>query len=683
MADALGMTFPIPLPVIMQDEKDYAEAEAWKQYQEESLQLQEAALEQQIEYNQKGDIFAMNQIDLLGDIADKPAVKQNKEKQVKIWDKILKNKTFEGIWKGIKGIASSLSSGFMDMILGLMVWAFLDPDGSLMISLINILVSLSVMVIRMFAKMIPVVLRMIIKVLPVILKAIMTIIDTVIDVLPEVIEAVIKMLPIIWKMLETQVPIIIGKLMDAVVLILHKIGDHFPMLKPLLDLIERFAISIKTLFDPNSPLGIKERLLIFAKTLLIIFGEALLKGLQALIPLLGDLLVSLKDFVMESLNEMGNSIHSYLLEHLGAKGMRALEGFGIALGVIVGTMLAGAFAAGIWVAGIYLWTAAMWIKNVAILAGIPAILSFAAGVWATISPLLLIVLAVIAVIAVFVLLYTFWDEIAEWFGKAWNWFLDNAIDMLMTGIRLLMLPFTWPLETGWFIYKNWEKMKKKLDPIIKLIMDKLNQFINSIADGFKNLKNVSIGDILYNAFNSALHGIPELLRKYFSNIPGADTLRKGFEALEKWFKKSIFYAGLEKAGLVGGNKKNEPVVFNQDLFSKMDTGLGIMQDSRNQKEAAKLLQESGVSAESLKHILMGGKVSDLNLDNEKQQKLTAAIKDLEKSFGGADKFKQEVSQNIADNKDVLKVLEKIASKKEFQSVIGSMGNATMKNATGN
>ena len=25
MADALGMTFPIPLPVIMQDEKDYAE----------------------------------------------------------------------------------------------------------------------------------------------------------------------------------------------------------------------------------------------------------------------------------------------------------------------------------------------------------------------------------------------------------------------------------------------------------------------------------------------------------------------------------------------------------------------------------------------------------------------------------------------------------------------------------
>ncbi len=42
--------------------------------------------------------------------------------------------------------------------------------------------------------------------------------------------------PIIWKILETQVPIIIGKLMEAVAMVVRKTGDHFPMLKPLLNL---------------------------------------------------------------------------------------------------------------------------------------------------------------------------------------------------------------------------------------------------------------------------------------------------------------------------------------------------------------------------------------------------------------------------------------------------------------
>lgn len=728
-----NFTFPIPLPVIMKDEKEYAEEEAWKEQeerqlkiQEETLKVQKKQLEHQVDFSDDSEklnsMFA-DQIDLLGDIADKPAIKDTKEKQVKFWDKIFKNKVFESTLKGIKGIASSLGGGLFDTLIGLMMWAFIDPNGSLMISLINIFVSLSVMVIRMFAKMIPVVLKLILKILPVIIKAISEIINTIIDVLPDIIDSIVTLMPLIFNTLANAIPQIIVKLMDAVVLVINKLKDKFPMLEPVLKFIERLALAIKELFDPNSPLGIKERLLLFAKTLLIIFGEALLEGLQALIPLLGDLLVSLKDSVMESLNEMGNSVHNYLLEHLGVKGMKALEGFGIALGAIVGTMLAGAIAAGIWVTGIYLWTAAMWIKNVAILAGIPALLSFAAGMWATISPILAVIAPILAMIAVFVLLYTFWDEIAKWFSESWNWFVDNALDNIITGLRLLLLPFSWPIELGlyiynnwqkisdlffkaidWFmenaldlliiglralmlpwtwpieaalyIYKNWEKIKKKLSDGIKAFQQmfpNISKTISDIFNGFKNIKIGDVGDMIYKAFDTALLGIPSLLRKAFSNIPGAETIRKGFEALEKWFKTTIFYDALKAAGMVGGNDEKPKTQFEKIFTTMKDY------DSKDVINAQAKFKESAVDSELLKQVIIGGDIKRLGLSKDDENELLKEITNLKKSVGGEVEYKK-LQQQIATSKndeELSKAIYKLASKEAFTNIIGFVGNATI------
>lgn len=594
-----GMTFPIPLPVILKDEKEFAEEEAWAQYQKETLELQEAALEQQIESNQKGNVFALDQLDLLGEIADKPTIKKEKEKQIKFWDKIFKGKIFESTLKGIKGIASSLGGGLFDTLIGLMMWAFIDPNGSLMISLINIFVSLSVMVIRMFAKMIPVVLKMILKVLPVIIKALVEIVNTIIDVLPEIIDALVVLLPLIFNTLAKAIPQIISRLMDGVILVMSKLKDKFPMLKTLFEFIERLAISIKNLFDPNSKLGIKERLFNFVKDLLIIIGEALWAGLVAL----------------------GNLIYDYLVDLIGEDAMSALKKFGIGLGILLGAILA-------------------------------------------------IATAPIAIVGA---LFYFWDDIAELFSKGYNWFLDNAIDMLMIGMRLLMLPFTWPVEAGWYIYKNWEKIKKKLMEGLKAFQQAFPNVSKWVSDLFSNIKVPNLSDVIFNAFNTALLGIPGLLRRAFSNIPGAETIRKGFEALEKWFKTTIFYAALKKAGMVGGDDEKPKTQFEK-IFTNMDA-----YGSSEVEKAKEKFKDSSIDSETLKQVILGADVKKLGLSVEGQQELTKAISDLKQSVGGEAEFKK-IQQQISTSKndeELSKAIYKLAAQTPFQNVIGSLSNATV------
>lgn len=791
MAD--GMTFPsfpVPLPVIMKDEKEAAEDEAWKQYQEESLQMQEAALEQQIEYNKKGTIFSLNQIDLLSNISDKPTVKDKKEKQVKFWDNIFKHKIFENTLKGIKGIASSLGGGFLDTLIGLMLWAFIDPNGTLMISLINIFVSLSLMVIRMFARMIPVVLKMILKVLPVIINAISQIINTIIDVLPDIIDSVITLMPLIFNTLAKAIPQIITKLMDAVILVMGKLKEKFPFLKPLLNFIEKMALSIKELFDPNSNLGIKERLIIFAKSLVITFGEALMAGLKALLPLLGTLLTDLKDSIGEVLFDMVDSIHSYLLDNLGEKGMKALEAFGIAIGIIIGLMTAGALAVGVMIAWEYVMIGVTWLKTIATLANLKAAIAYTAVMWASIAPILLVILAVVAVIAAFVLLYTFWDDISLWFSEGWekfktlasegivnlwngvgnyfneayedlkhnvfrpiknlwdgigswfsegyinikdsisnwisdfwngivnffdekyqnikenifkpvenlwntistkfndgvNWFKENAFDILTGVVRLLLLPFTYPIEMGWMIYKNWEKIKKKITQGMKTFEQLFPNFSKWITDKitglFTNIKIPSLTDAIFKAFDNALGGIPGLLKKAFSNIPGADEVRKSFEEFVNWFKDTSFYKAIDS--LTSGSKNKPNTQFGKEVFKGISTTLfdtGDTEEQTNVKEAKKLLTKSNYDADLLRDILIGKDIDKSMYTKEQNTELVKAIGELKKQF--TPKELELLQTDIQSGKDdkIVKAIEKLAKFKELQTVINFVSHDTVKKVT--
>lgn len=595
MADSIGMTFPIPLPVILKDEKEFVEEEAWKQYQEKSLQLQEAALQQQIKYNEKGNIFALNQLNLLGDIADKPEIKNTKKKQVKFWDKIFKNKIFEKTLKGIKGIASSLGGGLFDTLIGLMMWAFIDPDGSLMISLINIFVNLSVMVIRMFAKMIPMILKLILKVLPVIIKAINEIISTIIDVLPEIIDAIIVLMPLIFNTLAKAIPQIIVQLMNAVVKVMSKLKDSFPFLEPILSFIEKFAIILRDLFDPKAQGGIEKRLLKFTEGIMLLVGNALWSIFSWLGGMLIDLLIDLKNQFIEDLMSIPSDISNAIKNALGVSD------------------------------------------------------------------------------------YSF---ITDWFEKSWNWFIDNALDLITTGIRILILPFTWPVEAGLLIYKNWEKIKKKISEGMKAFEKMFPDFSKTIRNIFDGLTNINVKDVsemIFRAFDTALLGIPGLLRRAFGNIPGAEFVRESFEKFNKWFQDSWLYKNV-LSKMIDNDSKQKPSNKN---FGNVLSGIESYGSSEVDK-AKELFNQSGVDAETLKQVIISGDVKKLNLSQDKEQELVKAIKDLKSSVGGEEKFK-EIQKQIRESKDdksLSDAIYKLATQKPFQNVIGSVSNSTVSKSGG-
>ena len=64
---------------------------------------------------------------------------------------------------------------------------------------------------------------------------------------------------------------------------------------------------------------------------------------------------------------------------------------------------------------------------------------------------------------------------------------------------------------------------------------------DTMGSMFGNIKIGDVGDMIFKAFDRALLGIPSLLERAFSNIPGVETFRKGWEDLEKLFKTTIFY----------------------------------------------------------------------------------------------------------------------------------------------
>lgn len=111
--------------------------------------------------------------------------------------------------------------------------------------------------------------------------------------------------------------------------------------------------------------------------------------------------------------------------------------------------------------------------------------SFAAVIWATLAPILLVVAAIAAIIAIFI----YWDEIVAWFSKQWETF-TNFISALWTGIVTFFEEFSFVdffRDIGQAII-NW--MLMPLKTVLKLVsmipgsigeaaksgLDKLNEF---------------------------------------------------------------------------------------------------------------------------------------------------------------------------------------------------------------
>lgn len=111
--------------------------------------------------------------------------------------------------------------------------------------------------------------------------------------------------------------------------------------------------------------------------------------------------------------------------------------------------------------------------------------SFAAVIWATLAPILLVIAAIAAIVAIFI----YWDEIVAWFSKQWETF-TNFISALWTGIVTFFEEFSFVdffRDIGQAII-NW--MLMPLKTVLKLVslipgsigeaaktgLDKLNEF---------------------------------------------------------------------------------------------------------------------------------------------------------------------------------------------------------------
>lgn len=125
-----------------------------------------------------------------------------------------------------------------------------------------------------------------------------------------------------------------------------------------------------------------------------------------------------------------------------------------------------------------------WYSAVAVTATLTGS-SFAAVIWATLAPILLVVAAIAAIIAIFI----YWDEIVAWFSKQWETF-TNFISALWTGIVTFFEEFSFVdffRDIGQAII-NW--MLMPLKTVLKLVslipgsigeaaktgLDKLNEF---------------------------------------------------------------------------------------------------------------------------------------------------------------------------------------------------------------
>lgn len=124
--------------------------------------------------------------------------------------------------------------------------------------------------------------------------------------------------------------------------------------------------------------------------------------------------------------------------------------------------------------------------------------SFAAVIWATLAPILLVIAAIAAIVAIFI----YWDEIVAWFSKQWETF-TNFISSLWAGIVTFFEEFSFVdffRDIGQAII-NW--MLMPLKTVLKLVslipgsigeaaktgLDKLNEFTD-LSKMFETKKEV-------------------------------------------------------------------------------------------------------------------------------------------------------------------------------------------------
>lgn len=173
----------------------------------------------------------------------------------KIWDKLKLNKLFPALFGVLGKIASgigSMVSGVFGDIMELMLYALVDPKGSLLVSFINALIplfmNLIVLVTNVFISVIPTILKVFLNALPKIIELLVNAFVAVMKMVPEIIKILIKSMPMIIKAITKAVPIIIKAFGEALTIIKNELLKQFPEIKEFFKFVEETTGKIKDFF---------------------------------------------------------------------------------------------------------------------------------------------------------------------------------------------------------------------------------------------------------------------------------------------------------------------------------------------------------------------------------------------------------------------------------------------------
>lgn len=176
-------------------------------------------------------------------------------KLAKIWDKLKINKLFPSLFGVLGKIASGIGNmvgGVFGDIMELMMYALVDPKGSLLVSFINALIplfmNLIVLVTNVFLTVIPTILKVFLNALPKIIELLVNAFVSVMKMIPEIIKILIKSMPLIIKAITKAVPTIIKAFGEALTIIKNELLKQFPEIQQFFKFVEETSGKIKKFF---------------------------------------------------------------------------------------------------------------------------------------------------------------------------------------------------------------------------------------------------------------------------------------------------------------------------------------------------------------------------------------------------------------------------------------------------
>lgn len=552
------------------------------------------------------------------------------EKFFKMWNNVNVPKVFNALLKGIGNIAITIKNwvwSFIGSLLDLMFYAAVDSKGGLIKGVISILIPLFINMVRFIGSimmsLIPEIINMFISNIPLIIETVANVINIITEYIPKIIGIIAKSIPIIIDALKKAVPLILNSIYKMIMVTSKELRKHFPLLDPLLSRIEKFVTAIKDLF--TNGIGNMED---FIGKSIESFGMALY------------------EIILYSYNEIFSFIDK-VKEKLKNKfkGYEKLFDFIEKLAKIL-TILGGLFLA---------------FKVFFVI--LKAVMLIIGGIFGFVTSLAFLIVGIVVIIAA--LIWTYWDDIVGFFrgildkfkgmisdiesffkksidsffnylNQIWNdisgWFAENKqkiFDIFMLIVRAMFLPMNILI----YMYKNFDKISNQMNKIVRWFIDFVGKifgekFKEKLEKAFEFIKNVNIGQFLYNMASSAIE-------KAFSNIPALSRIRDFFYDLIKLIENSKLFEILKK-GMNFLKQGNEKIELTESLKNKLASSYNIITNKSNVNLITELVQEK------------------VKLDTAKIDGFSSSdIKDL------VDLLKSKGITKESKNEDILKALTEI------------------------